>query len=221
MRGVQVRMRRAHAAWILAAVVACGARELPVVHDARPAQDPVPTVTPAAPPASTTSAAPAVVDDGYEAARAHVEKGDAELDAATRDPGRLANAKPHYEAALTPPDNPLYGYAAYKLAYVYWNLSDFDHALVMFKKAIDFGAAHPEVQGAKTIRDAALRDVVPVFAIRGDPARAYDFFRMLSHDDARALDMLDKLGRTYEDTGKLSDAKAIRAELKRRDPSRP
>lgn len=206
---------RTHALWMASMLAACGAREAPMVV--------IPTVATSAPaPAASSSAAPeTVVDEGAEAARASVEKGDAEFDAATRDPSRIVEAKSYYEAALRPADNPVFGYAAYKLAHVYWTLSNFDDALVMFKKAIDFGAAHPDVQGATKIRDAALHDVVPIFAIRGDRAKAYNFFRMLSGDDARALDMLQRLGRTYDDTGKLADAKAVRAELKQRDPSRP
>lgn len=194
-------------------LVACGAREVPVQTQEAA------TLATAAPAAS--SSAPPTSDDGdrSDAARANVAKGDVEFDAATRDPSRLANAKPYYEAALAPADNPVFGYAAYKLAFVYWNLSDFERSLFMFTKAIDFGAAHPDVQGAAAIRDAALRDIVPVYAVGGQPAKAYDFFRVLSGDDARALHMLEALGRTYDETGKFADAKKVFAELKVRDPN--
>ena len=40
-----------------------------------------------------------------------------------------------------PPDNKVYGYAQYKLGYVFWNKGDFAQALDAFKKTIDFGDA--------------------------------------------------------------------------------
>ena len=205
---------RAHAGWMASLLVACGTREIPIQ-----SQEAVTLSTAAAP--ATASAARPSDDDGAEAARANVAKGDAEFEAAARDPSRIANAKSYFEAALIPAGNPVFGYAAYKLAFVYWNRSDFDRSLDMFKKAIDFGAAHPEVEGATTIHDAALHDVVPIYAVVGQPAKAFNFFRVLSGDDAHALHMLEALGREYDATGKLADAKAVQTELKRRDPSRP
>lgn len=209
---------RAHAGWMVFMLAACGVRELP-------AQSPEPATAPttqasAAAPAPSSSVVPTHHDDaGNDAARANAAKGDAELDAATRDPGRVVNAKAYYEAALIPADNDSFGYAAYKLAHAYWALSDFDRALASFKKAIDFGAAHPDVGGAVAIRVAALRDIVPVFAVQGAPAKAYTFFRVVGGDDAQALQMLESLGRAYDDTGRFLDAKRIYAELRQRDPA--
>lgn len=216
--GVGMLLERVRGASLALMVAACGARELPVqsqeaVLPAAQTSAAAPTVSP-----SASATAPPTSDEGDEAARANVAKGDVELDAATRDPSRIANAKPYYEAALSPVGNRVYGYAAYKLAFVYWNLNDFETSLYMFTKAIDFGAAHPDVQGATAIHDAALRDVVPVYAVQGKPDKAFAFFRMLGGDDAHALRMLEALGQTYDDTGKYPDAKRIYAELKQRDP---
>jgi hypothetical protein len=50
-----------------------------------------------------------------------------------------------------------------------------------FKKTIDFGAvlAAPE---REQLAVSARRDIIPVYALKGDPKKAYDFFRPLSGD---------------------------------------
>ena len=51
-----------------------------------------------------------------------------------------------------PPNNKVYGYAHYKLAYVYWNKGEFPRALDEFKKTIDYGvqfASIPERRAAR------------------------------------------------------------------------
>ena len=47
-----------------------------------------------------------------------------------------------------PPNNKVYGYAWYKLAYVYWNKGELDKALNAFKKTIEFGVAQRAAAGS-------------------------------------------------------------------------
>lgn len=206
---------RAHAPWIALVLAGCAAREVPVQPAETIALPSAVATTTVAPPTSIASAAPA--NDATP--EALVARGDREMDEATRDPSHLTSAQASYEEALRTPGSRVFGYAAYKLAHVYWALSDFERALSMFQRAITFGAEHPDVQGATTIREAALRDVIPVFAVRGDPAKSYPFFRYLSGDDARARRMQEALGREYDSAGKFADAKTVFADLKRRDPA--
>ncbi|HSO32490.1 MAG TPA: tetratricopeptide repeat protein, partial [Labilithrix sp.] len=104
-----------------------------------------------------------------------------------------------------PPANKAFGYAWYKTAYVYWNKGELDKALNAFKRTIELGVAHPTLPGATKLADSARRDVIPVYALKGDPAQAYPFLHALSGDAAGSNDktfhMLDDLGTSYIDTG--------------------
>lgn len=118
-----------------------------------------------------------------------------------------------------PPGNLGYGYAWYKLGYVFWSDNRGDRALEAFKRVIDWSAQYPQNQGATKLRREALHDVVPVFAQFGAAARAYPFFRVLAGEDARALVMLDELASRYRDTNKIADAHSVYQELLVRDQS--
>ena len=103
------------------------------------------------------------------------------------------------------PQNKVQGYALYKLAYVFWNKSELDKALDAFKKTIDFGVANPTLPGASKLAENARRDIVPVYALKGDPKLAYGFFKSVSGDPGGVNDktfrMMDDLGTAYLDTG--------------------
>lgn len=120
-----------------------------------------------------------------------------------------------------PPDNKMFGYAHYKLAYVFWNQEDFPRALSHFKKCIDFGTQYATLPNAAPLAKAARRDVVPVYALTGRPDKAYDFFKTLSGDkpneNTETFKMLDALGQNYLDTGHYAEAIALYQDLMRRD----
>ncbi|MBL8611164.1 MAG: hypothetical protein JNL38_27725 [Myxococcales bacterium] len=102
------------------------------------------------------------------------------------------------------PNNKVWGYAFYKLAYVHWNTGDLARALHAFKKVVDFGVAYPALPGATRLAESARRDLVPVYALKGDPARAYAFFKTVAAPgpgDESTFKMMDDLGNSYLDTG--------------------
>ncbi len=136
------------------------------------------------------------------------------------DDAQMKEAEREYQEAVRspPPANHAYGYAWYKLAYVYWNSGDGARALNAFKKTVDYGSAYPQNPGAAKLRVEALRDIVPVYALVGKPSVAYAFFRSASGDDDKSIDMLSALASTYSDTGKYAEAQLVYRDLIVRDP---
>jgi tetratricopeptide (TPR) repeat protein len=131
-------------------------------------------------------------------------------------------AKAYAEVIKYPaPRNKVLGYARYKLAYVYWNQEDYQHAISEMKRVIEFGSQHHTLPGARQLVGAARRDLVPLYAASGRPERAYAFFKPLSGDrdanDAKTLQMLRELALTYLDTGHYREGVAVFEELLRRD----
>ncbi|MFC1642763.1 tol-pal system YbgF family protein, partial [Myxococcota bacterium] len=109
-----------------------------------------------------------------------------------------------------PPKNKVYGYAHYKLGYVFWNKGDYRKALSQFKRVIEYGDQFSQLPNAKQLQKAARRDLIPVYAISGRPDVAYDFFKPLAGDkgggDRKTIDMLNELGYAYLDTGHYPEA---------------
>ncbi len=139
------------------------------------------------------------------------------------DPSKMDLAAQAYEQVLgfPPPGNKVYGYACYKLAFIHWNKGEHEKALAAFKKTIDFGIQFAELPGAASLASAARRDIVPVYALKGDPARAYAFFRPLSGDppssNQRTFKMMDDLGQSYWDAARYPEALTVYRDLAARD----
>lgn len=121
------------------------------------------------------------------------------------------------------PQNKVFGYAWYKLAYVFWNKGELDKSLNAFKKTIEFGVVHSQLPGAAKLADSARRDVIPVYALKGDPAQAYNFLHNISGDkqgsNAKTYKMMDDLGNNYLDTGHYPEAILLYRDLIGRDKS--
>ena len=142
---------------------------------------------------------------------------------AQSDPAKFTLAEQAYLEVIKypPPDNKMFGYAHYKLAYVQWNVGDFARALTHFKSAIAFGTQYPTLPNAGPLAEAARKDLIPVYAISGRPDAAYTFFHSLSGDatneNEKTFRMMDQLGRSYLDTGHYADVIALYRDLMRRD----
>jgi tetratricopeptide (TPR) repeat protein len=119
------------------------------------------------------------------------------------------------------PANKVYGYAWYKLGYVYWNKGDIPASLNAFKKTIEFGVVNSQLPGASKLADSARRDVIPVYAIKGDPAQAYNFMHNISGDQGSVntltYKMMDDLGQNYLDTGHYPESIILYKDLLTRD----
>jgi tetratricopeptide (TPR) repeat protein len=154
---------------------------------------------------------------------AYLAFGELFFNEAQGDPSKWGVAQQAYQKVIgfPPPENKVYGYAWYKLAYVLWNSGDFTGALSAFKKTIDYGTTYTQVPGASKLADSARRDIIPVYALRGDPSAAYNFFHNISGDaagaSAKTFVMMDDLGNNYLDTGHYVEAIALYRDLLARD----
>lgn len=154
---------------------------------------------------------------------AYLAFGELFFNEAMGDPTKWDAAKQAYVKVIAkpPPENKVYGYAWYKLAYVFWNQGDLPHALDAFKKTIDYGTQFQQLPNASKLAESARKDVVPVYALAGNPTDAYNFFKNLSGDQSGSNDktfkMMDDLGQNYLDTGHYPEAVALYKDLKVRD----
>jgi tetratricopeptide (TPR) repeat protein len=154
---------------------------------------------------------------------AYLAFGELFFNEAQGDPSKWDFARDAYVKVIgyPPPNNKVYGYAWYKLAYVFWNNGEFDRALNAFKKTIDYGTTYSQLPNASKLADSARRDIIPVYALKGDPTAAYNFFRQLSGDQSgentKTFKMMDDLGNNYLDTGHYPEAIALYKDLIVRD----
>ena len=154
---------------------------------------------------------------------AYLAFGELFFNEAQGDPSKWPLAAQAYaEVIKFPPEkSKVYGYAWYKLAYVFWNQGDFDKALNAFKKTIDFGVNYSQQPGAAKLADSARKDVIPVYALKGDPGAAYNFFHNIAGDAGGSNDktfkMMDDLGVNYLDTGHYPEAITLYKDLMVRD----
>lgn len=139
------------------------------------------------------------------------------------DPSKWALAAQAYKEVVKykPPQNKVYGYAQYKLGYVYWNSGDYPRAIQQFKRVIEYGDDFSELPNAKLLQKSARNDLIPVYAVAGDPRKAYRFFRPLSGDErgseTETFALLRKLATSYYDTGHYSEAVTLYRNLMARD----
>ncbi len=156
---------------------------------------------------------------------AYLAFGELFFNEAQGDPAKWELAAQAYSEVIKypPPANKVHGYAWYKLAYVFWNKGDLDKSLNAFKKTIEFGVVHSQLPGAAKLADSARRDVIPVYALKGDPAQAYNFLHNISGDAAgsneKSYKMMDDLGNNYLDTGHYPEAIFLYKDLIGRDKS--
>src|SRR5262245_47445807 len=150
---------------------------------------------------------------------AYLAFGELFFNEAQGDPSKWDLASGAYSEVVKypPPNNKVYGYAHYKLAYVYWNKGEFPRALDEFKKTIDYGVQFSSIPNAAQLATAARRDLVPVYALAGRPDAAYNFFKNLSGDaggeNTKTLKMMDDLGTNYLDTSHYPEAIALYHDL--------
>ena len=120
-----------------------------------------------------------------------------------------------------PPNNKVYGYARYKLGYVFWNKGEYANALNEFKKVIEYGDTYGDLPNAKQLAKSARRDTIPVYAVSGDPGKAFNFFKPLSGDkggeSTKTVEMMNELGLAYLDTGHYKEGIVLYRDLLSRD----
>lgn len=154
---------------------------------------------------------------------AYLAFGELFFNEAQGDPSKWALAEQSYGEVIKypAPENKVWGYAHYKLGYVYWNKGDFARAMSEFKKTIEYGVQYASLPNAEQLAVSARRDIVPIYALAGDPKRAHDFFKPLSGDAGgsteKTFKMMDDLGQNYLDTGHYPEGIALYQDLMTRD----
>jgi lipopolysaccharide biosynthesis regulator YciM len=140
------------------------------------------------------------------------------------DPAKWDLAAAAYKEVVKypPPTNKQFGYARYKLGYVFWNKGEYANALNEFKKVIEYGDQFTDVPNATQLAKAARRDMIPVYAVAGAPDKAFNFFKPVSGDkggeQVKTVGMLNDLGMAYLDTGHYKEAITLYRDLLSRDP---
>jgi len=153
---------------------------------------------------------------------AHLAVGEQAFSEAATDPAKWKEARRAYERviAAAPARNPLASYGRYKLAYVFWNLSDFPRALAQMARVVELGQQPGASANAKTIAKSARRDLIPLYALGGKPAQAYPFFKPLSGDrgarEEQTLAMMRALGQNLSDVGRYGEAIGVYRDLLQR-----
>jgi tetratricopeptide (TPR) repeat protein len=154
---------------------------------------------------------------------AYLAFGELFFNEAMGDPSKWALAASAYKEVVKykPPQNKVYGYALYKLGYVYWNSGEYAEAIQQFKNVIEYGDKYADMPNAKLIQKSARRDIIPVYAVAGKASKAFNFFRPLSGDSGGSqeltLQMLRELGISYFDTGHYEEAITMYRDLMARD----
>jgi TolA-binding protein len=154
---------------------------------------------------------------------AYLAFGELFFNEAQGDPTKWALAEQSYSEVIKypAPENKVWGYAHYKLGYVYWNKGDFARAMSELKKTIEYGTQYASLPNAEQLAVSARRDIIPIYALAGDPKRAYDFIKPLSGDTGgnteKTFKLMDDLGQNYLDTGHYAEGIALYQDLKGRD----
>jgi TolA-binding protein len=154
---------------------------------------------------------------------AYLAFGELFFNEAQGDPSKWALAEQSYGEVIKypAPENKVWGYAHYKLGYVYWNKGDFARAMSELKKTIEYGAQYSSLPNAEQLAVSARRDIIPIYALAGDPKRAHDFIKPLSGDSGgsteRTFKMMDDLGQNYLDTGHYAEGIVLYQDLMTRD----
>ena len=154
---------------------------------------------------------------------AYLAFGELYFQEAQGDPAKWQAAELAYSQVTgsPPPENRVYGYALYKLGYVYWNQGEHEKSVTAFKQVIEYGIKHAQLPNATQLAGSARRDVIPVYALWGDPKKAFSFLKPLSGDSGqeneKTFAMMDELGLNYLDTGHYEQAIALYTDLMTRD----
>jgi TolA-binding protein len=154
---------------------------------------------------------------------AYLAFGELFFNEAQGDPSKWGSAEQAYNEVIKypAPDNKVWGYAHYKLGYVFWNKGDFQRAMSEFKKTIEYGVQYAQLPNAAQLSVSARRDIIPIYALAGDPKRAYDFLHPLSGDSGgsneKTFKMMDDLGQNYLDTGHYPEGIVLYQDLMVRD----
>jgi tetratricopeptide (TPR) repeat protein len=136
----------------------------------------------------------------------------------------LESALKFYERVLAYPDSRVFGYAKYKMGWVYYNLGDFKQAMATFIAVIELtekGGGSSIKQNRIALQKEAKKDVVRTFArLPGaQPEKAWPFFQKVGKEYAPT--MMEQLGELYNGQGMFADSIKVYRQLMANDPKSP
>ena len=119
-------------------------------------------------------------------------------------------AKSKYETIINKyPTAGMYNYALYKLAWVYYNLSEFEKSIGTFHKVIEAIKNESSEQAKISFREQALNDLVLVYTEVEDGWKlALEYFTKEIGKDG-AYVKIHRMGELYVGQGKMDDAIAV------------
>jgi len=121
--------------------------------------------------------------------------------------GDLQRAIEAYKRAAKDESVRVYGYALYKMAWVYYNLGEWDRALDTFEKVITYSLSNVEEnkENKLTLQKEAMKDFVLTYSNAGNVSDAKERFLRIAGPD-KYLDMLRTLAQLLFDQGKDREA---------------
>jgi len=126
-----------------------------------------------------------------------------------------------YQRASAYKDSDKYAFAMYKLAWCYYNVSEYAKAIETMKAVVTFSSTTTTTQKSTVqLLDEALKDLVRFFADAGDLNEAIDYFNKLGKKEL-IRDVIKKLASTYMEQGKFDQAITTYKRLIAEDPQGP
>jgi len=133
--------------------------------------------------------------------------------------GALEQALKSYEIAASDKRSKVYGFALYKQAWCYYNLSNWEMSLRKFQATVFYSQMADELSGENRISLAreAEKDYVKTYAHVGDPARAKMVLAEVSNvdecTDKKCLSLMELLGDEWRTQGKFDPASYVYRQL--------
>lgn len=131
-----------------------------------------------------------------------------------------------YKQATHYKDSEWYAFANYKLAWCYYNVSEYGKAIETMKHVVAFsmtgaeGQSDAEAKKRVNLQEEALKDLVRFFADAGELDEAYDYLVKLGRKDLIRT-MLKRLASTYFEQGKFEQCIATYRRLVADNPQSP
>lgn len=121
----------------------------------------------------------------------------------------MADAQAAYERVLAfgQENNAVYGYAIFKLAWVFYNLNEYEQSLTRFEEALRYGLDNPRSLAADQMVSETRRNIVMPYAqVRGPERAIRDFMGYSNNDRRMAYRMYEELTLFYYDSGMWAQA---------------
>ncbi len=142
---------------------------------------------------------------------------------------QINEAMTSYKEAMKFKKSRAYPYAVYKLGWAYFNAKakskedarkNFEKSLAAFKLTVQLSPKGGENDPRRVnLRKEAINDMILVWAELEDVDGAWSYFKKIGENEA-FYDLLEKLGRTYDENGQNAKAMAIYSRLLKEAPRR-